>query len=138
MGREDLLADERFANTVGRSHYMEEIDAMVGAWSQQFTRNDLTDKLIEAGVPCGPVLTLDEVADDPHLKQRQMIIDLDHPVKGRIKVIGCPLKFYNEEGALQVDVLPAPAIGQHNDDVYTNLLGHSPADLERWRAEGVI
>jgi crotonobetainyl-CoA:carnitine CoA-transferase CaiB-like acyl-CoA transferase len=67
-----------------------------------------------------------------------MIIDLDHPVKGPIKVIGCPLKFYNESGALQVDVLPAPAIGQHNDDVYTNLLDYSPAELERFRAEGVI
>ncbi|ETX04908.1 MAG: hypothetical protein ETSY2_26090, partial [Candidatus Entotheonella gemina] len=138
MGHEELLADDRFANTVGRSQSMEEIDAIVGNWSQQFTRNDLTDKLIEAGVPCGPVLTLDEVADDPHLKQRQMIVDLDHPVKGPVKVIGCPLKFYNEDGALQVDVLPAPAIGQHNGEVYTSLLDYSPAALERWRAEGVI
>jgi formyl-CoA transferase len=138
MGREDLLADDRFVNTVGRAQYMEEIDAMVGAWSQLFTRNDLKDKLLEAGVPCGPVLTLDEVADDPHLKQRQMIIDLDHPVKGPIKVIGCPLKFYNEDGMLQVEVLPAPGIGQHNEDVYTQLLDYSPADLERFRAEGVI
>ena len=138
MGREDLLGDARFANTVGRSQHMEEIDGIVGAWSQQFTRNDLTDKLTAAGVPCGPVLTLDEVADDPHLKQRQMIIDLDHPVKGPIKVIGCPLKFYNETGALQVEVLPAPGIGEHNDDVYTQLLDYTPSDLERFRAEGVI
>jgi crotonobetainyl-CoA:carnitine CoA-transferase CaiB-like acyl-CoA transferase len=138
MGQEELLADDRFANTVGRAQYMEEIDALVSAWSQQFTRNDLTAILNEAGVPCGPVLTLDEVADDPHLKQRQMIIDLDHPVKGPIKVIGCPLKFYSEDGALEFDVLPAPAIGQHNDEVYTSLLNYRAADLDRFRAAGVI
>lgn len=138
MGQEELHADDRFANTVGRAQHMEEIDALVSAWSQQFTRNDLTAILNEAGVPCGPVLTLDEVADDPHLKQRQMIIDLDHPVKGPIKVIGCPLKFYSEDGALQCDVLPAPGIGQHNEEVYTSLLNYSAADLDRFRAEGII
>jgi crotonobetainyl-CoA:carnitine CoA-transferase CaiB-like acyl-CoA transferase len=138
MGQEELLADDRFANTVGRARHIEEIDALVSAWSQQFTRNDLTAILNEAGVPCGPVLTLDEVADDPHLKQRQMIIDLDHPVKGPIKVIGCPLKFYSEDGALEFDVLPAPGIGQHNHEVYTSLLNYSAADLERFRAEGII
>jgi hypothetical protein len=53
-------------------------------------------------------------------------------------VIGCPLKFYDEDGMLQVEVLPAPTIGQHNDEVYTNLLHYSPAELERFRAEGVI
>jgi formyl-CoA transferase len=138
MGQEELLADDRFANTVGRAQYMEEIDALVSAWSQQFTRNDLTAILNAAGVPCGPVLTLDEVADDPHLKQRQMIIDLDHPVKGPIKVIGCPLKFYSEDGTLEFDILPAPGIGQHNDEVYTSLLNYSAADLDRFRAEGII
>jgi CoA:oxalate CoA-transferase len=138
MGQEELLADNRFANTVGRAQHMEEIDALVSAWSQQFTRSELTAVLNEAGVPCGPVLTLDEVADDPHLKQRQMIVDLDHPVKGPIKVIGCPLKFYSEDGALEFDVLPAPGIGQHNDEVYTALLDYSAAELDRFRAEGVI
>jgi crotonobetainyl-CoA:carnitine CoA-transferase CaiB-like acyl-CoA transferase len=138
MQRQDLLADARFATNADRASHMEAIDAMVGAWSQRFTRTALTDLLTEAGVPCGPVLTLDEVADDPHLKQRQMIVELEHPVKGPVKVIGCPLKFYSTDGALQLPVLPAPGVGQHNDAVYTSLLGYQPADLERLRAEGVI
>ncbi len=138
MGHEELLENERLSNTVGRAESMDEIDTLVAAWSQQFTRTQLTAILNEAGVPCGPVMTLDEVADDPHLKQRQMIIDLDHPVKGPVKVIGCPLKFYNEDGPLEVEVLPAPGIGQHNNEVYTTLLDYSATDLDRLRAEGVI
>ena len=71
----------------------------MGEWSKQFARDELTALLTKAGVPCGPVLTLDEVADDPHLKQRQMIVELNHPVKGPVKVIGCPLKFFTADGA---------------------------------------
>lgn len=138
MQRDDLRDDPRYATNALRSKNMAEVDALVSAWTQQFTREALTDLLTTAGMPCGPVLTLDEVASDPNLIHRQMIIELDHPAKGRVKVIGCPLKFFTTDGALQFDVLPAPSIGQHNHDVYTTLLGHTPADLERWRAEGAI
>lgn len=138
MGREDLREDPRFATNALRARHMAEVDALVGAWTQQYTRAALTSMLTAAGMPCGPVMTLDEVADDPNLKHRQMIVDLDHPVKGRVKVIGCPLKFFTSDGALQIEVLPAPSVGQHNDEVYTALLGYTPDDLAHWRAEGVI
>lgn len=138
MGRPELCDDPRFVTNALRSRHMTEVDALVGAWTQQYTREALTDLLTTAGMPCGPVLTLDEVASDPNLTHRQMIIELDHPAKGRVKVIGCPLKFFTTDGALQIDVLPAPSIGQHNHDVYTALLGYNAADLDRWRADGVI
>jgi crotonobetainyl-CoA:carnitine CoA-transferase CaiB-like acyl-CoA transferase len=138
MDQEALITEARFATNDDRAHHMEAVDAIVGNWSKQFTRAELTTLLTETGVPCGPVLTLDEVADDPHLKQRQIIVELDHPVKGPVKVIGCPLKFYTEDGMMQIDVLPAPGVGQHNEEVYTSLLGYTPTELERWRAEGVI
>jgi formyl-CoA transferase len=138
MQQEALQTEPRFATNAMRARHMEEVDALVSHWSQQFTRAALTTLLNEAGVPCGPVLTLAEVADDPHLKQRQIIVDIQHPAKGPVKVIGCPLKFSTADGALQIDVLPAPGIGQHNDEVYTTLLGYTPADLAGWRAAGII
>ncbi len=139
MGREDLLTEPRFAtNTLRAKQHMEEVDALVGAWTRHYTREALTTMLTKAGVPCGPVLTLDEVADDPNLKHRQIIVELDHPTKGRVKVIGCPLKFFTADGALEVHVTPAPTVGQNTDEVYTSLLGYKQADLDRWRAEGAI
>jgi formyl-CoA transferase len=138
MGREDLRAEPRFATNALRARHMAEVDALVGAWTQQYTREALTARLTAAGMPCGPVMTLDEVANDPNLRHRQMIVEIDHPLKGRVKVIGCPLKFFTTDGALQIEVFPAPSIGQHNNEVYTALLGYTPADLDRWRAEGVI
>jgi crotonobetainyl-CoA:carnitine CoA-transferase CaiB-like acyl-CoA transferase len=138
MGRADLLEEARFATNADRAKHMEEVDAIVGGWSTQFTRDELTELLTTSGVPCGPVLTLDEVADDPHLKQRQMIVELEHPDKGPIKVIGCPLKFYTEDGSLQLEVLPAPGVGQHTDEVYTSLLGYSATELAALRADGAI
>ncbi len=138
MGRAELREDTRFATNAERAQHMEEVDTIVGEWSTQFARDELTALLTEAGVPCGPVLTLDEVADDPHLKQRQMIVELNHPVKGPVKVIGCPLKFFTADGALQLEVLPAPSVGQHTEDVYTSLLGYSAAELAQLRADGAI
>jgi crotonobetainyl-CoA:carnitine CoA-transferase CaiB-like acyl-CoA transferase len=138
MHQETLLAEPRFATNAERARHMEEVDTLVKTWSQQFTRAELTVLLNEAGVPCGPVLTLEEVADDVHLKQRQIIVEIAHPVKGPVKVIGCPLKFYTTDGALQIDILPAPGIGQHNEEVFTSLLGYTAADLEHWRTEGII
>lgn len=138
MGQEALAETVHFSTNTERARHMEAVDALVSVWSQQFTRDELTARLTQAGVPCGPVLTLDEVADDPHLKQRQMIVELDHPQKGPVKVIGCPLKFYTEDGALQIPVLPAPGLGQHNAEVYTALLDYSQEDLDCWQAQGVI
>jgi crotonobetainyl-CoA:carnitine CoA-transferase CaiB-like acyl-CoA transferase len=138
MHQEELLTEPRFATNTERARHVEEVDALVSTWSQQFQRAELTAVLNEAGVPCGPVLTLEEVADDPHLKQRQIIVEIDHPMKGRVKVIGCPLKFYTAHGPHQIDVLPAPGIGQHNEEVYTTLLGHSATALAQWRTEGII
>lgn len=138
MQQDALLTEPRFATNTERARHMEEVDVMVSGWSRQFTRSELTSLLTEAGVPCGPVLALEEVADDAHLKQRQMIVELEHPVKGPVKVIGCPLKFFTENGALQIEVLPAPSVGQHNVEIYTSLLGYSVADLEQWRAEGIV
>jgi len=138
MERPELRDDPRFATNTLRARHMAEVDALVGAWTRQFTRAALTDLLTKAGMPCGPVLTLDEVADDPNLKHRQMIVELDHPAKGRVKVVGCPLKFFTTDGALTIDVLPAPSVGQHSEEVYTSLLGHTSAELERWHSEGVI
>ncbi len=138
MGRTDLRAEPRFATNALRARHMEEVDALVGAWTRQYTREALTTLLTTAGMPCGPVLTLDEVADDPNLKHRQMIVELDHPSKGRVKVIGCPLKFFTTDGALEIEVFPAPSVGQHTDEVCTSLLGYTQAELASWRAEGVI
>jgi crotonobetainyl-CoA:carnitine CoA-transferase CaiB-like acyl-CoA transferase len=72
---------------------------------------------------------------DPQVQAREMFVELDHPMYGRVKTTGTPLKMSETPGRVR-SLAPMP--GEHNDDVFVGMLGHSREDLARWRAEGVI
>jgi formyl-CoA transferase len=85
-------------------------------------------------VPVGAVLSTVELAADPYLKQRGMFVTVDHPVRGPILMPGFPIKM----SASSVPILPAPLLGQHNEEVYGSLLGIPAEELERLSKTGVI
>jgi crotonobetainyl-CoA:carnitine CoA-transferase CaiB-like acyl-CoA transferase len=72
---------------------------------------------------------------DPQVRAREMFVERDHPIYGPLTTTGTPLKLSETPGRVR---WLAPMPGEHNEDVLIGLLGHSRADLERWRAEGVI
>ncbi len=88
-----------------------------------------------AGVPAAPVNNVAEMVADPQVQAREMFVELDHPVYGPLKTTGTPLKLSETPGRVR---WLAPMPGQDNHEVFVDLLGHTPDDLERWRAEGVI
>ena len=76
-----------------------------------------------------------EMVADPQVQAREMFVELDDPVYGRVKTTGTPLKLSETPGRVR---WLAPNPGEHNEDVFVGLLGHSPDELAKWRAEGVI
>jgi crotonobetainyl-CoA:carnitine CoA-transferase CaiB-like acyl-CoA transferase len=92
-------------------------------------------RLAEAGIPSAPVRTLPEVGNDPHLFERAVIREVEHPARGRVKVIGNPIKL---AGETEPEPTPAPAIGQHTAEVLRERLGMSDAEIARLRAAGVL
>ena len=86
-------------------------------------------------MPAAPVNNVVEMVDDPQVRAREMFVEMDHPKFGRVKTTGTPLKLSETPGQIR---WLAPMPGEHNDDVYVGLLGHSKEELARWRAEGVI
>jgi len=91
--------------------------------------------LSSAGVPAAPVNNVAEMVADPQVQAREMFVETDHPVYGRLTTTGSPLKMSETPGRVR---WLAPMPGEHNEEIFCGLLGHSKDELARWREEGVI
>lgn len=135
IGREDLADDPRFETNYKRSQNIDEVDDIVENWTAERNRDDIVETLLESNVPCGPVNELEEVVEDPHLKERRMINEIDHPTYGEISIPGLPIRL---EDSAYPDFEPSPEKGRDNDAVYGGRLGLSPDEIKRLREDGVI
>ena len=136
LGREDLLSNPDYAGTPDRAARVEEIDAMVEAWTRKLGKEEVLAILTEAHVPCAPVRTTREVANDPHLASRQVWTDIEHPRRGKTRVPNSPIRLHGSTpGRVR---RPAPLLGQDTDRVLSELLGLSEAELLALHAAGVI
>jgi len=135
MKREDLNADPRFGSPLARHRIVDEVDAIVQAFTASFKRDDLVELLVENGVPCAPVRLVEEIAFDPELAERELIKDSHYPTRGAIKVLGSPLKFSEIDDSQPAQ--PPPTLGAHTEEVLGSI-GITGAELERLREEGVI
>ena len=115
---------------------MEELTwEVVAAWVAEKTVEEVVDTLAKTGVPVAPVHDLDDVLANEQARAREMFVKVKHPVLGETTQPGFPIKFSETKGDMTT---PAPLLGQHNGDVYSELLGLSEAELEELRKEGVI
>ena len=135
IGKEDLLSVQKYAVQKERIKYWKEIDALVEEWTQTRTVEEVVEILNSAHLPCSSVLTVDKVANDPHLLSREMIIEVEQLVSGKLKVPGSVFKLSKTPGNAS---LPAPFLGQDNYKIFSNLLGYSEAKIRHLTDEGVI
>ena len=135
IGREDLITDPRFAAAPARRDQRDEIAAIIAAWTRQRPKAEVVRTFSTAGVPAAPVNDVAEMVADPQVQAREMFVETDHPIYGRVKITGTPLKMSETPGHVR---WLAPMPGEHNDDVFVGMLGHTHEDLARWRADGVI
>jgi crotonobetainyl-CoA:carnitine CoA-transferase CaiB-like acyl-CoA transferase len=135
IGREELARDPAFATAAARRDRRDEIAAIIQAWTGPRPKAEVVRILATAGVPAAPVNNVAEMVADPQVQAREMLVERDHPVYGPLLTTGTPLKLSETPGRVR---WLAPMPGEHNDEVFIGLLGHSPEDVARWRAEGVI
>jgi formyl-CoA transferase len=134
VGRPELGDDPRYADRRDRVQFIDEIDAMIEAWTEKRTKHEVMEILAGAGIPCGAVLDSAEVLADPHLKARGMIVELEHPRRGRYPMPANPVRLSDSP----TEMARAPLLGEHNQEVYGALLGYGPAELDALRRDGVI
>jgi crotonobetainyl-CoA:carnitine CoA-transferase CaiB-like acyl-CoA transferase len=135
IGRADLMRDPAFATAAARRDRRDQVAAIIQAWTERRDKAEVVRVLASGGVPAAPVNNVAEMVADPQVQAREMFVELPHPIYGPVKTTGTPLKLSETPGRVR---WLAPMPGEHNEEVFVGLLGHSRSDLERWRAEGVV
>ena len=133
LGRDDLIGDPRYETGEARWQRRAEVNALVEAWTSTRSKHEVTKILAGAGVPCGACLDTGEVLADPHLRARDMIVEVAHPGRGRYVTVGNPVKL----SASPTAIGPAPLLGQHREEVLREL-GYDDAAITALVAEGVV
>lgn len=134
VGLENVMNDPKFATNAKRVENREEIVKIISDLIVTKDGEEWLKILTDAGIPCGPIYTVDKVFADPQVLHREMVKELDHPKAGKVKVTGIPIKLSDTPG--EVETAP-PVLGQHTQEILTEL-GYSDKDLEKLKQEKVI
>ncbi|OGO02043.1 MAG: hypothetical protein A2Y90_05570 [Chloroflexi bacterium RBG_13_52_12] len=135
MGREDLIDTPLGANQNARFQHRQEIDDVIGAWVKTKNTQEIQDILKKADVPCTRLPSFDEVCNDPQLLSRNMIIEVEQSISGKVKVPGSLFKMSKTPGKIDY---PAPFLGENNQEVLSGMLGLSEQEITRLDEEGII
>lgn len=135
MGRQDLLGAEKFRDLQSRVNNIDELDAMIEAWTRQFDKQTLVESLIKARIPCAPVREIDEVVNDPHMHAHGTLKRIDHPELGEVVLPTGPMLFSD---STRPDLSPSKAVGADNAAVFGGWLGVGDDDLAALEKSGAF
>lgn len=107
----------------------------VEKWASKRKVDEIISSLIAVGVPAAPINSLREIAEDLHVKYRDMIVSLEHPKTGSLRSPNQPIKYYGVETEMRY---AAPLLGQHNDEALTGLLDYDSEKISKLRESKVI
>ena len=130
-----LIMAERFKNNDLRTKNEAELKKIIEDWTQKHTTEELIRIITDAGVPCGPVNTVDKILKDPNTEYRNMLFEFDHPIAGKMITSNSPL---NLSLTPCKSHLRPPALGEHTDEVLTNVLGYSKEKIEELKKDKII
>ena len=134
VGLPELITDARFASNSGRMAHRDELARVLGERLRTRDTGEWLRKLDAAGVPAGPIQSIEQMTRDPQTLAREMVVALDHPVAGRTHALGVPVKLSATPGSLRA---PAPTFGQHTAEVLREF-GFDAAQIEALVAQGAI
>ncbi|MQG71355.1 MAG: CoA transferase [SAR202 cluster bacterium] len=135
MDADGLADDPRFATKEARRENHDDLDRIISEWTIGLEAYDLTRKLQRLGVPAGPVLRGPDLLQDAHYKDRGTFVTVDHPQVGPKQYPGIPWKMSATPGVVR---WPSPTLGQHNREVYGELLGLNGLEIDQLDQTGVI
>jgi benzylsuccinate CoA-transferase BbsF subunit len=135
MEQPGLADDPRFATMAARKQHEDELEDLISDWTRTRDRWQITRALQEAGVAAFPSMTSADLVDDPHLRERGILVELEHLEVGKRIHVGIPWQMSGTPCAVQT---PAPLLGQHTDEVLREVLRMSDAEIARLRERGIF
>jgi formyl-CoA transferase len=135
IGREEWLADDHeYSTPKGRLPHLDRIFNEVEKWTMTKTKFEVMDILNPLNVPCGPILSMKELAEEESLRASGTVVEVDHPERGKYLTVGNPIKLSDSPS----EVERSPLLGEHTDEILREACGMSPDEIEAARAEGAI
>jgi CoA:oxalate CoA-transferase len=135
IGCPELISDPRFDNNAHRTDNVAELSRLLGEKLSQKTTDEWFAILEPAGIPCGPINSVDKLFTNPQLAARNMLVEVEQNGIGRVKVAGNPIKLSTVPAEDELPGAPAPQIGQHTAEVLINELGFTKAQAEEYIAQ---
>jgi len=135
IGRPDLPEDERFKTNPLRTRHREALNGILDPIMMTKTTPEWGEIFEKEGLPYSPINNMKQICEDPHIAYRKMLVDIDQPRVGRMRIAASPIRMSETPGEVYA---PAPLLGQHTDEVLKALLGYSDETIAQLKKEGVI
>jgi formyl-CoA transferase len=133
IGEPDWIEDEAYATPQARLLHLKPIFARIEQWTMTKTKYEAMEILNQYDIPCGPILSMKEIASEPALRATGTIVEVDHPTRGKYLSVGNPIKMSDSP----TEVTRSPLLGEHTDEVLSQL-GFSARDIAELHAEGAV
>jgi formyl-CoA transferase len=133
IGKEEWITHPDYATPPARLPRLKAIFAVIEEWTMTKTKFEAMDILNKFDIPCGPILSMKEIAHEPSLRKTGTIVEVDHPTRGKYLTVGNPIKLSDSP----TDVTRSPLLGEHTEQVLAEL-GYSVEQIAELRAERVI
>ena len=133
IGREEWITDPDYATPRARLPRLMTIFATVEEWTKTMTKFEAMDILNKYDIPCGPILSMKEIAEEPSLRKTGTVVEVDHPRRGKYLTVGNPIKLSDSP----TEVTRSPLLGEHTEEVLTQL-GYSEQQIAALREDRVI
>jgi formyl-CoA transferase len=133
IGEEGWITDEAYATPAARLLHLKPIFARIEQWTMTKDKFEAMDILNQFDIPCGPILSMKEIAEDPSLRATGTVVEVDHPKRGKYLSVGNPIKMSDSA----TEVTRSPLLGEHTDEVLGEL-GFGKAQIDELRTAKVI
>jgi CoA:oxalate CoA-transferase len=135
IDREDLTGDPRFKTNPLRTKHVKELISIISEEISKKTTKEWSDLFEKADLPYSPVNSIKDICADPHIRYRNMLVEIDQPEVGRMTIAGSPIRLSETPGEVYA---PAPLLGEHTEEILRNVLSYSEGDIDALKREGII